>query len=76
MIGKKITKKTELCVFFTRQKGCKSLRHAYNLNLRQVGRQSSASTLVGLGPLVWRWRTVVVSLVTYLQTCWPESVEV
>ena len=42
-INKKITKKTELCGPIARQKGCKSYVHAYNLQIKQVGRQSSAS---------------------------------
>ena len=44
----KITKKAELCAFLTRQKGCKSSRHAYNLGIKQVGRLSSASASGGI----------------------------
>ena len=40
---KKITKKSELCRLISRQKGCKSMKHGYNLL-----HQASGSAIVGL----------------------------
>jgi hypothetical protein len=40
---KKITKKWELCWLIDRQKGCKSMKHGYNLL-----HQASGSAIVGL----------------------------